>query len=133
VRSKKISNQSLIELDETLLTTQVGYFFYRNNYMFHLTNRAVGALIPAGIMQNLNEYHFWFTEGKPEAEEDEGPSVLSVTDLSFGFVIWLAACGISTFIFAIEWSKPRIKRLIRTTIGLVLFLTLLNRRLRQIY
>jgi hypothetical protein len=123
----------LIELDDTLLIAQQGFFFYQNNFMFHLVDNVVEALISAGIIQKLKEYHFWFTEGKEKPDEDEGPQVLRVCDLSFGFVIWLIACGISTFAFVIEWLIPRVTHWTRTTVGLVLFLNLLRSRLRQLY
>jgi hypothetical protein len=100
--------------------------------MLHLTDKVIGPLIPSGILQQLQDYHRFFTEMKEKSEE-QGPQVLRVTDLSFGFVLWLLASGVCSIVFIVEWLIPRVKRLIRTAIGLVLFLRLLRQRLNVVY
>jgi hypothetical protein len=125
-------NEALIKLEEVLMTTQNGFIYHRNHFMLHLTDKVIGPLIPSGILQQLQVYHKYFIKLKNTPEE-HGPQVLRVTDLSFGFVLWLFACGTSTTVFIVEWLIPRVKRLIRTTIGLVLFLRLLRQRLNVVY
>jgi hypothetical protein len=130
--SRLESNVTFIILDEVILTAQMGICFTRNNFMFQLADRVVGQLLPSGILQNFKEYHWFFTEMKDKPKE-HGPQVLRVTDLSFGFVLWLVACSISTAVFVVEWLIPRVKHLIRTSIGLFLFIKLLTQRLTKIY
>jgi hypothetical protein len=132
VNSRFHSNETFIILEEYLLRTQMGLIFVKNHFMFHLTDKVVGELIPSGILQHSHDYHWFFTDMKDKPEE-LGPQVLRVTDLSFGFVLWLIACGISTAVFVVEWLIPRVKRIIRTAVGLVLFLRLLRQRLNVVY
>jgi hypothetical protein len=116
--SRYYSNETFIKLQEVLLTTQNGFLFLRNHFMFHLTDRVTRDLIPTGILQRSRDYHFWFREGKDRSEE-EGPQVLRVTDLSFGFVLWLVACSVSTAVFIFECILPKVVLAIRTAVGLV--------------
>jgi hypothetical protein len=132
VYSRYYSNETFIKLKEVLLTTQNGIIFPRNYFMFHLADKVIGPLIPSGILQHSHDYHFFYTEMKDKPEE-LGPQVFRVTDLSFGFVLWLLACGVCSIVFIVEWLIPRVKRLIRTAIGLVLFLRLLRQRLNVVY
>jgi hypothetical protein len=132
VNSRLDSNETFIILEEYLLRAQMGFGFEKNHFMLHLTDKIVGELIPSGILQHSYDYHWFFTDMKDKPEE-LGPQVLRVTDLSFGFVLWLIACSISTAVFVVEWLIPRVKRIIRTAVGLVLFLQLLRQRLNVVY
>jgi hypothetical protein len=132
IASKFCFNETFILLEQVLLTSQEGFLFGQNHFIFQLTDKIVGELLPSGILQHSRDYHWFFAESK-ETPEELGPQVLRVTDLSFGFVLWLAACGISTAVFVVEWLIPRVKQFIRTSIGLIIFLKLLRQHLNIVY
>lgn len=93
-------------LNEVLFTALNGFFMIRNHFMSHMFFELVDRTITAGIPQHLYEYHKWVMlkrqiQGSARRLID-GPQVLTVPDLSFGFVLWLIACGISAIAFMFE-------------------------------
>jgi hypothetical protein len=129
--SRYWSNETFLVLQEILLRAQEGFIFHRNHFIFHLTDNIVGELLPSGILQHSKEYHWFFTDLK-DSYEERGPKVLRITDLSFGFVLWLAACCVSSIAFVTECVIPKIKHLFNSMFGLVLFLMVLRWKLSRI-
>lgn len=90
------------------------------NCMSNFVNDVFARLIEAGIPQLYNRRLF---DLFPHHFEDEDPKVFTVADLSFGFEIWLIACGISTCAFLLEvltfWVRELMGR-----IALISFLKL---------
>lgn len=82
-------------------------------------------LIPSGVLNHLIDYHTWilYRKGNYKAVETE-PRVLTIDDLSCGFVLWLIACGISMIAYLFELARFKFRKKIRILIGLVLFLWL---------
>jgi hypothetical protein len=70
----------------------------RNNFAFKVTDYVMTYMFQGGITQHLYKYvvKTFFPE------EESGPSVLSLEDLDFGFIIWLIACAIAIFVFLME-------------------------------
>lgn len=89
-------------LKEILFRRQSGFAFRRNNFMYPLTEIVLQRIIPTGVMKFISEYGYWLSVRTDPAEDDGGPSILVFDDLSFGFVLWLGACGISTCAFLLE-------------------------------
>lgn len=88
------------QLDNNLYTTTEVFQFWSHSFYFRMFKILIDNLIPTGIMVHLVENNFtraWKFE-KPE----EGPKVLEVDDLLFGFNIWFGCCIISTFSFVTE-------------------------------
>jgi hypothetical protein len=61
--------------------------------------------IPAGIPQYWAEYHDWYKYIRNHTyyEEESGPKVFALENLSFGFNVWLVACGLSLIGFLLEF------------------------------
>lgn len=89
-------------------------------------------LVPMGILNHLIDYHTWilYRNGIYKAV-DEDPKVLTMDDLSFGFILWLIACVISTIGYLLEIARFKMRKKVRTLIGLVLFLMTLNSCLKK--
>jgi len=85
------SNNDWNELKGTVMHTMYEVFLFRgHSYFFRMFDILVKHLIPTGVMKNLVETHFnkkWKFE-----KVMEGPKVLSLSDLMFGFKIWLVCC-----------------------------------------
>jgi len=69
---------------------------------------------------------------KYEPVIDSGPKVLTIDDLSFGFVLWLCACGISAAGFVLEIFVFQLRKVLRTFIGLWGILMILTWRLKAV-
>lgn len=103
----------------------------KNHYLNSLIIELLQYLSAGGILQQSVNYHSWMLFKKVFFEPPQEPQVLTVDDLSFGFILWLASCGISFIPFIFELIGPTLFRLSRKLIGLICFLTLLFMRQRH--
>ena len=84
-------------LEETILETLQVMTFDANHYLHSRINDAMAKLLESGIFQRFAK--------SPDLETFpvvKKPRVLTVGNLSFGFVIFLACCGFAALVFAIE-------------------------------
>lgn len=89
-------------LKENFVVIPAGIGINKNSYLFSTLEEVLQLTIPAGIPQyNLLNYESIFYK-KGERNDDDGPKILFVGDLSFGFVMWLAACGVSFTALVLE-------------------------------
>lgn len=83
-------------------------------------------LVEGGIPQHL--FHLFFDfELMPILDEIPGPSVFSLNDLVFGFVVWLISCAISIIAFFSEVFYYHVKNLYNKLIYNFAFLIALLR------
>ncbi|CAG9798469.1 unnamed protein product [Chironomus riparius] len=83
-----------------LYTTHEVFVYRSHSYFLRMIDTLINDLIPTGIMKYLVENHFnkkWKFE-----MVDEGPKVLNLDNLFFGFNIWLGCCLISFMSLIIE-------------------------------
>lgn len=116
---------------EILFTYQTAFGSYIFEFVRYTLEDTLQHIIPAGIPQHSIEYHRWALYGRWEQEIDGGPKVLAMNDLSFGLVLWLGACGVSFLGFCMELLHFKLRKPLRTFIGLVCFLLLINQRLNS--
>lgn len=76
---------------------------HRNSILYPIFEDVMRKLIPSGIPQYLPDFHSFLLHGKFVNLDENEPKVLSYDDLSFGFVLWLFACGVSIIGFFIEF------------------------------
>lgn len=88
--------------NSVLYTSYEVFVFWNYAFYFRMLRHVINELIPSGIMKYLVEKHYT-KKWKFEKLED-GPSILTVNNLSFGFNIWLGCCLISICAFIIEKS-----------------------------
>lgn len=112
-----------LEMDESLMTLNLGFGFNANNFMYSLTQDVMDKLLPMGIIQHWMDADFLeIYKGFSNVKQ---PKVLNVEDLSFGFVLWLLACGLSCGCFLVEVLYERLKEVVRMAVGLVLMFKVL--------
>jgi hypothetical protein len=87
-------------------------------------------LISSGIPTYLEarDYPLYFYK-----EDPSEPQVLSIEDLSFGFIVWLIACCVSTLVFVLEifhkFISVNFKIFARKVIGLLIVLRWIRNRM----
>jgi hypothetical protein len=120
---------SLAIMDNERLSKMAAYTMSRNSMMLEQLNQIVGRFIPSGIIKHLCDFGLWFFV-KPLIEDVvDSRRILSLSDLEFGFVIWLAACLMSFCVFVCEVLSEKLKTGVRTLMGLVQFVRLLRARM----
>lgn len=97
-----LHNRSSKILKEILFTRQSGFAFSRNNFLYSLMEEVLQRTIPMGIIRFIVEYTNWFHVRNSVINDESGPSILAFDDLSFGFIIWIVACGVCTCVFLLE-------------------------------
>ncbi|KAL7011989.1 hypothetical protein ACKWTF_014553 [Chironomus riparius] len=73
-----------------------------NSFLYKTLNEILEQMIPAGIPQYLVKYHEENLFGTFVPLVASGPSVLTIEDLTHGFVLWFGACGVSFVSFLLE-------------------------------
>lgn len=76
-----------------------GFALFQNSDIFQIFEETLQHLISSGITlhhDRLDERSIL------QKEQEKEPKVLAINDLSFGFVVWLIACGISLLGFFVE-------------------------------
>ncbi|CAG9798468.1 unnamed protein product [Chironomus riparius] len=101
IESEIKRNNDWNQLDDSVLYThQEVFMFWSHSYYFRMYKMLIDSLIPTGIMKYLVDTYY--TKKLQFEKFDEGPKVLSVDDLLFGFKIWLGCCLISVLSFVAE-------------------------------
>ena len=128
---------SHVKVNERLFQVPVGLLFLKNNFLYYLYDEVIQGLTTAGISQQI-----WKIYKCDKYPVDNGPIskehlALKLDDLSYGFIIWLVACGIATCVFLLERSLPKnfsLKKTLiewlRNIIGLFLVIKLLKKFLK---
>jgi hypothetical protein len=95
-------NSTGIFMKEKWMKIPTGLVLTRNNIFFKLVEDILQHTIATGIPQQMKQYHDDFMLRAELEVKDDGPKVLTLKDLSFGFNIVLFALGISTIVFILE-------------------------------
>lgn len=103
IAMKSTFKPKIIEIPEKLMTYASGVGVMKNNFIFPMTDRTVGRLLENGIPQYFLKYldEVDFHPTTPD-DAETGPKVFELDDLSFGFYVILASCGISFLVFLVE-------------------------------
>jgi hypothetical protein len=124
--------RSLTILSGDRSTKEYSYMLGKNNMVHLQLNRLIKRLKPTGIIQHLFDFGVWHFYRTHMLPPDDPRKILSLNDLGFGFVIFLAAIFASFLVFLYEVILAvRIRRWLRKLIGLVDFLRVLNARLEN--
>jgi hypothetical protein len=122
--------KSGIKFQERVLKFPTSFALYPHADIYKIFDETFQLLISSGIA--LYHSETVRTNFKFKDEEKE-PKVLSCDDLSFGFIVWLVACGISIVAFALEISFELMLKILKIItknfVGLYLILVLLQLRL----
>lgn len=86
--------------DKSMYTMLLGVSSIQDAFHFRMILKTINSLIDTGIMKYLVDNHL--QKRQFYKIEKEGPEVLRLEKLAFGFNIWLGCCGISTAVFLLE-------------------------------
>lgn len=95
-------------LPQHLYTSTAGFMLNRYNFLIELTEKTVQQLVTGGILQHDYEIGDFYAGMKfySAAMEDglllQKSTILTLDDLSYGFVLWMFACMISCVTFLSE-------------------------------
>jgi hypothetical protein len=106
----------------------------KNHFMLGHLNHVISRFNSAGIAGYLADFGAWYLSRKLADEVKDPRRILSLTDLEFGFVLFLAAAGVSILVFFGEllWQQVWLKlsRKLKILIGVFEFLRVLRERMR---
>ena len=87
---------------ENIFVSHQAFIFHQRSFYFRMLFKTVNSLIDTGIIKHLTDDYL---RKKKFFKIEEQTKVLSLNDLSFGFIIWLCFCGISFGAFILEMTK----------------------------
>lgn len=100
------------QLKEEVYTRQVGIGFQQGNFFSFVVDEIIRKLLPTGVMYHSYKFHFDYMYRTADPSVSK-PKVLTLDDLSVGFILWLSACGISSSCFILElivWKIARVRK-----------------------
>jgi hypothetical protein len=108
---------------------QRAFIMPKNNILVHHIDDMLNRFIETGIEKYNMNYGSWL-ETKPFVEEIvDKRKILALSDLEYGFVLWLGCCFVAFLVFIYEINSLRLRRKLKILIGLVDFLRLLRARM----
>jgi hypothetical protein len=99
-------------------TSPAAVYTTHSSFIYRHLNSILEKIIPAGIPHYLYDYYSLMLFKKFQPFVDKSPRILTVNDLSFGFVLWLCACSVSTAAFLMETVSFKIRKLVHELFGL---------------
>jgi hypothetical protein len=121
--------RSLPIMQNERFTKLMSFQLPRNNMLMLELNDIFNRFSSMGIRKHLDDYGIWFIFRNYYAEIEDTRRILSMTDLEFGFVLWLIACAVCLVCFLCELLPFKIKRKLEVLIALVDFLRVLRARM----
>lgn len=104
----------------------------KNIYLYWLVEDTILWLLQSGIPQHSTEFHNWITlQQRYFTTYEKLPQILSINDLSFGFILWIITCGIASISFILELTSNTINKLITKLVGFLSFIKLLKLYLKH--
>ncbi|CAG9797955.1 unnamed protein product [Chironomus riparius] len=85
--------------------SQQVFAFHDYAFHFRMLKKTIDNMIDSGQMENLIKNYYSNSPNNEDSYDDE-PRVLAMSDLEFGFYIWIGCCCISIlgFVFELFWS-----------------------------
>jgi hypothetical protein len=100
----------------------------RNPILKHL-DRLMAQLIPSGIPKQIWDLGYWEIFRRFDVDVPDSRRILALSDVEFGFVIWLATFPIPILFFICELFSLKAMIVVRKLAGLFEFLRLLRARM----
>ncbi|KAG5679487.1 hypothetical protein PVAND_009052 [Polypedilum vanderplanki] len=124
-------NKSLPTMKNERITYPYTFLMYKRNIMTHPIIDIINELIPSGILQHETDYGMWYMHRPVDVEVKDPRRILSMSDLEFGFVIFLGAISLSIVVFICELHVLYLKRQLRKFLGLFVFIRVIRERLKD--
>lgn len=126
-----------VRVNERLFQVPLGLLFLKNNFIYYLYDEVIQGLTTAGISQHLWKIYKYDKYSVDREPLTKSPSILTLNDLSYGFIIWLVACGLAACVFIGEHAWPKnfsikktLSEWLRNIIGLILVIKMLEKFLK---
>jgi hypothetical protein len=120
---------SLSVMKNERIEAQASFSMPKNNFLVQHIDDMLNRFIETGIDKYHLNYGEWL-DLKPFVEEIvDSRRILALSDLEYGFVLWLGCCFVSFLVFIYEINSLRLRRKLKILIGLVDFLRLLRARM----
>jgi hypothetical protein len=122
---------SLAKLKDEKLTKMYFVMIHKRNLLVRHLDRVMSWLIPSGIPDYLFQYGSSDIYRRLDLEEPDSRRVLSLSDVEFGFVIWLATFPFPIAVFIYEVLSVKVKEMMRDFAGFFQFFMLLKARMKE--
>ncbi|KAG5670860.1 hypothetical protein PVAND_001093 [Polypedilum vanderplanki] len=122
---------SLLIMENEKITISMGITMPKNNILLFYINDIISRLIPSGILQYQVNYGSWSLNRPVEAEPEDTKKILSISDLEFGFVIFLGFLSLATVVFVCELHALYVRRQLSKLLGLYEFIRVIRERLKD--
>jgi hypothetical protein len=126
----RTNNRSLPIMQNEKIRKSISFALMSNHMMLLPLNHLMSGLITSGIAQRLFDYDIWYQYRPVEYEIEDPRRILSLTDLEYGFVLWLVACLVSFVCFVCELSL-KVKSELKNLIAMIDFLRVLRARMNN--
>lgn len=104
-----ICEKKPIRVEDTMISIPKVLMLESLHYMFDVIEETMQWLIPSGIIQHSEDFYYWLVHREKYIDPDDGPKVLTLNDLSYGFIIWLIAISAVIVEFFMEILTHKIK------------------------
>ncbi|KAG5671269.1 hypothetical protein PVAND_001475 [Polypedilum vanderplanki] len=112
-------------------TKDMSIFTMKNSILFVQMNQIMNKFIETGIAQHLLDYAVWFLWRPSDKKVEDPRKVLSMSDLEFGFVIFLGFLSLPVVVFICELLSLKVRRQMRKLVGLYEFMRIIRERLKD--
>ncbi|KAG5668364.1 hypothetical protein PVAND_016305 [Polypedilum vanderplanki] len=99
---KGVCKQEIIRIKETVFTVNGGIALEPFHYLYYVVESTMQKLLQAGIVQYWYEYNAWYHFKRFNFDIPSKNKILAISDLSYGFNIWLIVCSFAIIAFFIE-------------------------------
>ncbi|KAG5674209.1 hypothetical protein PVAND_004189 [Polypedilum vanderplanki] len=106
-------DKSLPVMKNEKISKSSGYFMPKNHMLLLHMKKLFDELIPTGILEHLHQYGVWFINRPTYKDPGDPRKILSLNDLKFGFVMFIAALFVSTIVFIYELHALFLKNILK--------------------
>ncbi|KAG5671281.1 hypothetical protein PVAND_001486 [Polypedilum vanderplanki] len=128
---KRFFNGSLPIMENEILSKPLAITSPLNNILQYQLNQLIDRLVPSGILNHLVNYGEWYLNRPIYIEPKDSRRVLSMSDLQFGFVIFLGFMSLPIVVFICELHVLYVRRQLRKLLGLYEFVRVIKERLKD--
>ncbi|KAG5670881.1 hypothetical protein PVAND_001113 [Polypedilum vanderplanki] len=122
---------SLPILENEGATKTFSYIIQKNSIIGSQINEIIDRLIEAGIAKQVYEHGLWYNYRPVDDEIEDSRRILSMSDLEFGFVIFLGVLSVSIMVFICEVSYIFLRKQFIEFLGLCEILRAIYVRLQN--
>ncbi|KAG5667570.1 hypothetical protein PVAND_015547 [Polypedilum vanderplanki] len=113
------------------MTKKTHIYMVKQNVLTQAIDERINELMPSGILQHESDYGMWYLHRPVDVEIPDSRRILAMSDLEFGFVIFLGFLGLAIVVFICELHALYVRRELKKLLGLYEFMRVIRERLRD--